>query len=120
MNRVKKEELKWRREARKGLSDEEIKILDEREAAEEKLMEIARKIHLELFPEEYDFMYDSNVDAQERSSGINPMAKEYAEKVNKRRAELGVPPLTENGMPPDGNNSSEIALEIAKKKRLLS
>jgi hypothetical protein len=119
MNRVKKEELKWRREARRGLSEEEIKKLDEREAAEEKLMKLARKIHSDLFPEEYDFMYDSYADAKSRNMGENPMRKEYADKVNKRRAELGVPPLTENGMAPNDNNSFEIALEIAKKKENL-
>lgn len=49
-------------------------------------------LHSRLFPEEYDFYYDSNVDAKLREKGINPMSDEYQQKVNLRRLELKVEP----------------------------
>ena len=54
-----------------------------------------------LFPEETDFMCDSISEAKDRRQGINPMSKEYQEKVAKRRASFGVSPLTEAGMAAD-------------------
>lgn len=48
--------------------------------------------HKKLFPEEYDFMYDGTSEAKDRKQGINPMASEYIEKTNYRRAALGFPP----------------------------
>lgn len=51
-----------------------------------------RDMHSELFPEEYDFHYDSNVDAKARSRGENPMSGEYQRKVNLRRLTMGVEP----------------------------
>ena len=48
------------------------------------------KRNIERFPEEYDFMYDSISDANEREMGRNPMSKEYIEKINQKRAVLGV------------------------------
>ncbi|MDW3116924.1 MAG: hypothetical protein R8G60_03420 [Roseovarius pacificus] len=52
----------------------------------------ARTWHAKLFPEEYDFVYDSSADAQDRRRGVNPMSAEYIEKANARRAELGFGP----------------------------
>ena len=57
MNRFKKNEQQLREAKRKGLSPDEIKSLDEKEALETKIMERARKIHADLFSEEYNFMY---------------------------------------------------------------
>lgn len=51
-----------------------------------------REIHYELFPEEYDHMFDSNADARDRANGISPMRQEYVDKVNARRREMGVKP----------------------------
>jgi len=51
------------------------------------------KIHADLFPEEYDFMYDDHVDAKLRMQGVNPMSKDYMERVNKRRVKGGFSPL---------------------------
>jgi len=50
-------------------------------------------LHSELFPEEYDFIYDSIADKRDRNSGINPMSQEYQDRVNKRRLEMGVAPF---------------------------
>lgn len=51
-----------------------------------------REIHYELFPEEYDHMYDSNADARDRANGISPMRQGYVDKVNARRRKMGVRP----------------------------
>lgn len=57
-----------------------------------------KKLHFELFPEEYDYMYDSNADTKDRRNGINPMSQSYIDKVNERRIKLGVKPydITDN------------------------
>ncbi|ABV36876.1 hypothetical protein Ssed_2267 [Shewanella sediminis HAW-EB3] len=50
------------------------------------------KLHQGLFPEEYDFVYDSYCDALARKRGINPMSQVYQDEVNERRRKLGVRP----------------------------
>ena len=99
MNRWKKEHKRKRNEARKGLSPEQIEIMDKKDAELNKIRELARKIHIERYPEEYDFMYDSISDANERAMGKNPMSKEYIERINAKRAALDVSPLSKSGMP---------------------
>ena len=94
MNRIKTEELRKYREARIGLSAQEISLLDEKEAQDKKLSELISKVHHELFPEEYDFYYDSVLDAKERAQGINPMSPEYVTKVDAPRTALGVAPFS--------------------------
>jgi hypothetical protein len=106
-NRWKKEEALQKARVREGLSPAEIEILD----AEEQFLEDAEMLHRDLFPEEYDHMLDSNVDAGERRSGNNPMRNSYQRKVNTRRGELGVGPLGENGMDADCGKSFEFVLE---------
>lgn len=56
-----------------------------------------KQLHIELFSEEYDKMSDSILDAKERAKGINPMSKEYQQKVAKKRKNLGVSPLSNSG-----------------------
>jgi hypothetical protein len=98
-NRWKKEEARKRREARRGLSTDEVKALDEKEDALEELWAETQNFHGELFPEEYDFMLDSIADARIRARGDNPMSSEYQDKVNQRRERLGFGPLGKDGMP---------------------
>lgn len=50
------------------------------------------KLHLELFPEEYDYVYDSIADAGDRARGKNPMSQKYIDQVNERRIKMGVKP----------------------------
>ncbi|KQW84456.1 hypothetical protein [Ensifer sp. Root127] len=73
MNRLKKEALKRYHEARKGLTPEEIAVVDAHEAAEKALAEDVQQMHRRLFPEEYDFFYDDSVDAKRRACP-SPMA----------------------------------------------
>ncbi len=51
-----------------------------------------QQLHSELFPEEYGFFYDSNVDAKRRVRGENPMSEQYQIDTNHRRFKLGVLP----------------------------
>ena len=111
MNRFKKEEKIKYDEARKGLSKEQIDILDQKDKLDVKIDKLARKIHGDRFSEEFDFMYDSSLDASERAKGINPMNKEYIDEINKKRKDLGVSPLSENGM-----SISNDTFELCKKE----
>jgi hypothetical protein len=114
MNRMKKEELRKYKEARAGLSAHEIKLLDEKEAQENRLSKLIGSVHFELFPEEYDFQYDSVLDAKERAQGINPMSPEYISKVDERRLALGVAPFShkpENGQVDSWTKAREEALK---------
>jgi hypothetical protein len=114
MNRFKKEQKRKRDEARKGLSPEKIEILDKKEAKLNEIRELARKIHIKRFPEEYDFMYDSISDANERAMGKNPMSKEYIERINAKRAALGVSRLSESGMS-TSDDTMDICFKEAEK-----
>lgn len=57
-----------------------------------KAADLARELHVALFPEEYDYVYDSISEAKARARGENPMNAEYIEKTNNRRVELGFSP----------------------------
>jgi hypothetical protein len=46
--------------------------------------------HLDLFPEEYDFMMDSEEEAKIRRCGVNPLNQEYIDETNERRYARGV------------------------------
>ena len=114
MNRFKKEEMKRRKEERKGLTPEQIKTLDLQEIESAVLQKLARKIHAEKFPEEYDFMYDDHVDSADRKKGKNPMSDEYIDKVAEKREKLGFSQLSENGMS-ESNDTWEFCIQKAKK-----
>jgi hypothetical protein len=115
MNRFKKEEARAYQKAREGLSDAEIKRVNEEDARNQQISQLARTLHFELFPEESDNQLDSISDAADRRRGINPMSAEYTAKVNARREELGVSPLGPNGMPIT-DDSWDVAYREARKR----
>jgi len=98
MNRFRKEEAIKRRNARAGLSEDEIKQLDRDEAIEAEVKELATSIHIQYYPEEYDLQYDDIVDCARRSKGENPMCEDYINMVNMKRKNEGVTPLSPAGM----------------------
>lgn len=98
MNKLKREETKKHEEARRGLTDSQITILNLEDALKEKVQTLAFSIHAEKFPEEYDFIYDSYVDANSRRKGVNPMSQEYIEQIREKRNSLGVSQLSDNGL----------------------
>ncbi len=59
-------------------------------ASKEDVYTAVRKLHMELFPEEYSFMMDSHADLKIRSLNQSPLSEDYLNLVNKRRASLGV------------------------------
>ncbi|MBJ6137969.1 hypothetical protein JAO79_10590 [Marinobacter litoralis] len=89
--------------------------LDQQKTLQARICELARTIHIERFPEEYDHYYDSIADASDRASGINPMSKEYIERVTAKRKKEGMSPLAENGLP-TANDTREIALAEAERQ----
>jgi hypothetical protein len=76
----------------------------------------AKQLHIELFSEEYDKMSDSILDAKERAKGINPMSKEYQQKVAKKRKNLGVSPLSNSGESVD-DSSWELCKEECEARK---
>ena len=114
MNRFKKEEMKRRQEQRKGLTPEQIKTLDLQEFESAVIEKLARKIHIERFPEEYDFMGDDHADVADRKKGVNPMSDEYIEKVAEKRKILDVSQLSGEGMS-KSNDSWKLCIQEAKK-----
>ena len=50
-------------------------------------------LHIKLFPEEYDHIYDSVEDLSLRRRGISPMDTDYILRINQRRQLLNVEPF---------------------------
>lgn len=113
MNRFKTEQIRKRYDARKGLSPEDIEIFDKQDSELNKICELARKIHIERFPEEYDFMLDSISDSNVRSMGKNPMNREYVERIKAKRTALGVSQLSQSGLP-TSSDTMDFCIEEAK------
>lgn len=111
MNKAKKEEARKLREAYETMSEAELQEFTRKR----RIQALAEQIHAEMFPEEYDFMMDSNADVRDRRRGKNPMSAEYTEQVNARREKLGVPPLGPNGLPAC-RTSWEVARAEAEKR----
>lgn len=79
-----------------------------------------------LFKEEGDWYYDSRSESKQRwptfgrtKMGTNPMRKEYTDRMNAKRAALGVTPLTQNGYNPDetSQNFCEAIIKNSPKYR---
>ncbi len=113
MNKYKKEEVRKYKAAREGKTESQIEIIDLEDSVQNKLDELARSLHMKMFPEEYDFMLDDGVDATSRKRGRNPMDSDYIAKVNERRLSLGVSELDASGSSVD--NTRGICRELAEK-----
>lgn len=113
MKKLKREELKAKTLQQEGKTAAEIEFIEQEEAKQAEVLALANKIHSEIFPEEYDYIYDSIADVSDRKRGINPMNKEYIEKVNAKRITAGVTSLAANGM-----SQSKDSWEIAYREAL--
>jgi hypothetical protein len=71
---------------------------DENDLAEQEFERRVRERHIELFPEEYDHMFDSNSEARERRKGMSPMNREHLDATNRRRMAMGFAPLSASGL----------------------
>lgn len=85
--------------------------LDDKQIQESDLHLRARKLHAELFPEEYDFVYDSKWEASERRRGVNPVSAEYIAASDERRAQLGFRPFV---VDPGATNQDTLGWVIEK------
>ena len=47
-----------------------------------------KEMYLKVFSEEYDYMHDCLVDAEDRSNGLNPMSEEYQDRINLKRKKI--------------------------------
>lgn len=74
----------------------------------------ARRMHCEMFPEEYDYLLDDSVDAARRSKGENPMPQDYQDRVAKKCAELSLLKLCPSEMP-DGSTYLNIYEDLLVK-----
>ena len=98
MNRFKKEEAARFVESRKNSADGRGDPSSDTRLDRDCFEKAVFTLHIDVFPEEYDYMYDSNADAKDRDRGINPMRSEYVDRVRKRRKNLGIPELSANGI----------------------
>jgi len=114
MNRMKKEEIKKRNAFLADLDNKEIEFFEEIEERRRIYRKFRRSLHANLFPEEYDFMYDDHVDAKARARGENPMQESYQIRVNERRKKMGIEPPMSNGRV-KYNDSSQYTTEVMKK-----
>src|SRR5690554_1846236 len=85
------------------LTDYEINELKEIQKKRTDFASQVKALQTALFGEEWDFM------TREMTDTSNPMSKEYTERVNKKRAALGVGPINSAGSPTD--NSSYLFCE---------
>lgn len=88
MNRFKKEEKALAGIPVEGLFNSATEQADR--TSKKDIYMAVRKLHLELFPEEYSFMMDSHADLKIRYLNQSPLSEEFLKIVNKRRAALGV------------------------------
>lgn len=65
-------------------------------------------LHLELFPEEYDFMMDEPVEARKRKCAINPMDQRYIDSINQRRYEMKVRVFMPTDLSPEHHKATLI------------
>ncbi|MCT7433513.1 hypothetical protein [Aliarcobacter cryaerophilus] len=111
MNKFKKIENQKYIEKTKNMSDEDKRNYEILLNLQSSFESLVNELHVKLFPEEFDFYYDSSVDANRRRLGENPMSEAYINRMNEKRVRLGFLPLSENGYSQD----SEATLEYCKK-----
>jgi len=116
MNKFKQEENKKYQEKIKNFSLEDKKNYDFLINIQGSFNSLVKELHVKLFPEEFDFFYDSNVDARRRERGENPMCEEYINKMNEKRVKLGFLPLSENGYAQDSNKTKEYCVKLITKE----
>jgi hypothetical protein len=90
MNRQKKEELKKFHNDTKGMSPVEIDVYLQNNALKKERDALIDLLHNAIFPEEYDYRYDTHLQSSRRKSGINPLSEWYVKTINERRRQLGV------------------------------
>lgn len=114
MNRVEKEKNKKYQEIVKDMSIEDKHNYDFLLKLQTNFKSLVNELHVKLFPEEYDYVYDSGVDANARRLGENPMSEEYVNKMNDKRVKLGFLPLTQDGYAQDSSKTLEYCKKLIR------
>ena len=117
MNKFKKEENKKYQESVKNMNQDDKKNYDFLLTLQNQFENLTNELHVKLFPEEFDFMLDSNSDAHRRAQGINPMSEEYINEMNEKRIKLGFLHLTQNGYAQDSNKTKEYCKQLIIKEK---
>lgn len=112
MNRFKKEQNEKYIDKTKNMSTDEKKNYDFLLRLQKSFNLLVDELHVKLFPEEFDFICDSNVDANRRRLGENPMSEEYIKQMNEKRVKLGFLPLNENGYAKDSEKTKEYCKKL--------
>ncbi len=102
------------KEKTKDMTAEQKNIYDEVLIMQEEYKMLVLRLQGMVFPDECDFVYDSYMDVLERKSGKNLMNSETIDKVNAKRAKLGLSALTENGRAVDPNESLEFCQKLLR------
>jgi hypothetical protein len=88
----------------KKLPESERSALLHQKQADERVEKLALQLQQTIFPEEYDLVGDSMHDAKLRKQGVNPMSKDYSQRINEKRILLGVSPLSPAGLRVDNSS----------------
>jgi len=119
MNRLKKERIRLHNAARANKFAEQIADINSQDKLNEEIEKFSRKLHLEKFPEEYDFQFDNFSEYIDRIyKNINPMGQDYIDKINKIRVSKGFLPLAQNCMS-QNQETMKFCIESAKKLYLI-
>ena len=84
MNKFKKIENQKYIEKTKNMSDEDKRNYEILLNLQSSFESLVNELHVKLFPEEFDFQYDSSVDANRRRLGENPMSEDYINRMNEK------------------------------------
>jgi hypothetical protein len=114
MNRLKKEKQRKLLASLQYLTPEDRIAANLANKIECEVLDLASKLHLERFPEEYDYISDSVADSIDRKRGINPMSKDYIKQVADKRSKWGVSQLNEAGLAVSGDSMGLCRREAEK------
>jgi len=81
---------------------------------------IVLELHIKLFPEEYDFLKDNDVEFEKRNNGKNPKSEEYIKEVNERRIKNGFLPMDQSGYAVDDSTKEYCEKIIANEGNPIS
>ncbi|MGE4382459.1 MAG: hypothetical protein AB7D41_04590 [Arcobacter sp.] len=116
MNKYKKVENEKYIEKTKNMNSEDKKNYEILLNLQNSFESLVNELQVKIFPEEFDFYYDSSVDTNRRRLGKNPMNEDYITRMNENRIKFGFLPLTENGFAQDSKDTFEYCKKLITKE----
>lgn len=117
MNKFKKEEDNKYQEIVKNMNEDDKKNYDFLLNLQNDFERLIKELHVKLFPEEFDFMLDSNADVYRREKGENPMSEEYINRTNDKRIKLGFLPLSQDEYAQNSDKTREYCKQLITKEK---